>query len=100
MTFVRGTRGLEDQIAIQNTQEEDEDSIVSASSDDPEPLDSKEEIEEEGTLLELGSELRKLFRSEEDQAPTITNSAIFKTIEKDIPQNLLSIVEEGDLILR
>lgn len=100
MTFVRGTRGPEDQVAIQNTQEEDEDSIVSDSSDDPKLLDSEEEIEVEEIPIEPGSELRKLFRTEEDQVLTNMKSAMFKTIEKeDIPQNLLTIIEECDLIL-
>jgi len=69
--------------------------FVSASSDDLEYLGSEEKLEEEAFLSNNGSALKNLFQSMDNQ-----DLDTVKVINrKQIPQNLISIVEDCDLIL-
>ena len=80
---------------MQINKEEDEDSIVSVSSDDLEYFGPEEELEEEASLSNSGSALKNLFQSMDNQ-----DLDTVKVINrKQIPQNLISIVEDCDLIL-
>ena len=85
---------------MQINKEEDEDSIVSASSDDLEYFGPEEELEEEASLSNNGSALKNLFQSMDNQDLDTVKVINRKQIRKDIiPQNLISIVEVCDLIL-
>lgn len=64
MIFIRGTPCLENQAAQHSNQDEDGDSIISASSEDLDLSGLEEDVEGEELLPENDSDLKNLFRSE------------------------------------
>ncbi|XP_038887874.1 ABC transporter C family member 2-like isoform X2 [Benincasa hispida] len=98
--FVRGTLDSYQDDDQNNKYDSDGDSIASASFEELEKSEAENFQEGEETYRRYGSDLQCLFQSGEGQLIGSTGVSSIQPIDKkEIPQNLVSVVEDCDLIL-